>query len=640
MSLEPLQLARVGSLYQTGLAQSQISDVEKKLIQIEQQISTGKSLINPSDNPSNASVAMQLQKTLDQRQTYLGNLYAGQSQLGVTDNSLSSLNDLLQQAQTIASANLGAAVTPAQRQGAAAIVDGLYNQAMTLANTQFQGVYIFGGDKSTTAPFVTNGSGVEFVGSQNVLKNAFDANTNLAFMVNGAQAFGQLPATVPSSANLTPNLTGATRLNDVGGTSNDGVHLGSIVVGNGSVSATIDLSKATSVQDVINTINAAGVGGITASIGGQGMTLSGAAGDNITVKDIGGGKTATDLGILRATGAGAGAPLVGSNIQPRLTPLTPLAALKAGAPVDLTSGLKITSGQQTYTISFAGATNVQDLLNAINSSGAGVTAQINAAGTGIEVLNPTQGMPMTIGENGGTTATDLGIRSLTTSTPLSDLNNGRPMTLATSGADFSITRADGTTFSVSISGAITIQDVINDINTADAGGGITAAFATTGNGIVLSDSTSGGSTLTVTPQNFSSAAADLGLTTPTVGNTIFGADVNPITTDGVFSHLAQLRNALNAGDDASITSAAQGLKDDQNAIITIRGQVGARVQEMQSRQSRIQDENVATNSLLSNLTDTDFTTAITKFQTLQQSLQASLETASRVMNQSLMDFLQ
>src|SRR5205085_11976377 len=133
------------------------------------------------------------------------------------------------------------------------------------------------------------------------------------------------------------------------------------------------------------------------------------------------------------------------------------------------------------------------------------------------------------------------------------------------------------------------------------------------------------------------AAADLGLTTPAVGNTIFGADVNPITTNGVFSHLAQLRNALNACDDASITSAAQGLKDDQNSVITIRGQVGARVQEMQSRQSRIQDENVATNSLLSNLTDTDFTTAITKFQKLQQSLQASLETASKVMNQSLMD---
>ena len=49
---------------------------------------------------------------------------------------------------------------------------------------------------------------------------------------------------------------------------------------------------------------------------------------------------------------------------------------------------------------------------------------------------------------------------------------------------------------------------------------------------------------------------------------------------------------------------------------------------MDSRQSRIEDQNVATQSLLSSLADTDFTKAITEFQTLQTALQATMQTSA------------
>ena len=640
MSVQPLNLARVGSLYQTGLAQTNITDVQKQLLLIEQQISTGKQLVNPSDNPSDAAVAMQLQKTLATRQTYLGNLSEGQNQLGEVDNTLSALNNLLQQAQTIASADVGSDVTDQERQGDAAVVQTLYKQALDLANKNFEGVYLFAGDKSTAPPFVDNGNGVQFVGSTNLLQNVYDTNSTQAFMVNGAQIFGALSTQVQGSVDLSPKLTPQTQVSDLGGALSTGVHLGSIVIGNGTTSATVDLSKAVSVQDIVNQINAAGVGGITAALTGQGITLTGGATDNITVQDIGSGTTAADLGILHATASGAGVSVVGTNVAPKITALTPLSALKNGAAIDLASGITISNGLKTVTVSFAGAANVQDLLNDVNGAGVQVTAQINAAGNGIDIINPTQGPAMTVGENGGTTAADLGIRSFGPQTTLSTLNNGKGVGLATSGADFQITRSNGTNFSVSLSGAKTVQDVINAINTADAGGGVTASFATTGNGIVLSDSAGGAGTLTVTPKNFSTAAADLGLTAAAVGTSITGSDANPITASGIFANLAKLRDALNSGDQAAITDAGQGLKSDQDRVIKTRGVVGAQVKDMQDRTTRIEDENTATQTLLSKLTDTDFTTAITKFQTLQQSLQASLQTAAKVMNQSLMDFLQ
>jgi flagellin-like hook-associated protein FlgL len=63
------------------------------------------------------------------------------------------------------------------------------------------------------------------------------------------------------------------------------------------------------------------------------------------------------------------------------------------------------------------------------------------------------------------------------------------------------------------------------------------------------------------------------------------------------------------------------------------------VQDLQTRQDRLDEQNIATQSLLSQIEDTDYTAAIAKFQTLQTTLQASLATAQRVMNLSLLDFL-
>jgi flagellar hook-associated protein 3 FlgL len=181
--------------------------------------------------------------------------------------------------------------------------------------------------------------------------------------------------------------------------------------------------------------------------------------------------------------------------------------------------------------------------------------------------------------------------------------------------------------------------VINAINAADGGGGVTASFATTGNGIVLTDTTGGAGQLSAISVNFSTTAEDLGLTQAPTGNTINGADTNGIEVAGVFGNLQKLLVSLEASDQAGITAASGGLKDDYDRIVRVRGETGARVQELDARQNRLADENLSTTKLLSDLKDVDFTEAISRFQTLQTALQAGMQTTSRVLNLSLMDFL-
>ena len=306
MSISPLQLARVPDLLSSMLSSTQINGTQQQLLNVEQQISTGNQFSQPSDNPGATAITMQLQRTLTQRNTYSTNLASAQSQLGQVDNSLSSLESLVQQAQSIASSDVQSDVTDAQRQADAQIVDSIYNQALGIANTQFNGTYLFGGDKNTSPPYVAANGGVQFVGSTQTLQTAVDSNTTVPFMVNPADVFGATSSQVQGSVDLTPNLTAQTRLSDLRGATGAGVQAVYIQIRNGLTSNIIDLSKADTIGDVVNAINAAGVGGITASISGNGLTLSGGATDNITVADVGGDTTADDLGILQTTPPGAG----------------------------------------------------------------------------------------------------------------------------------------------------------------------------------------------------------------------------------------------------------------------------------------------------------------------------------------------
>jgi flagellar hook-associated protein 3 FlgL len=618
MAIWPTQPARVSNLLRSNTAAAQIALTQRRLLRTQNELSTGRRLNSASDDPGDAATAQQLQKMIEQRQAFLTNLGRATNHLGAVDSTLGDLTDLLNRAKEIASANVGSDVTAEQRAGAAAIVEQLYGEALTLANRQFEGTYLFAGDRADRAPFVSDAAGVRFAGSERVLQNAFDEGTDLPFMVNGADVFGALSTRVQGSADLTPAVTAATRVADLRGATGSGVRPGVITLSNGTTTATVDLRNADTVGEVVGAINAAGVGGITASIGPSGiLVLNGGPADNITVTDPAGGTTAADLGVLAPTGAGAGNPVTGAALRPAVTPLTRLADLRNGAGID-PAGLRITGGVSTFDVNLAGGATVEDLLNAVNGSGANVRAEINADGTGINILNPNQGTSLSVAELGGTTASDLGVRSFDAGSLLSDFNGGAGVRRV-AGADFRVARSDGTSFDVDLpDNATTVQDVINAINTASGGVGMTAALAASGNGIVLTDTAGGPGTPSVGAINFSDAVEDLGLlASPAAGNVIAGADVNTVSATGVFANLGKLRDALRANDQQGITRAAEGLAQDYTRVANVHGETGARVQGLEARVGRLQDQDVAAKALLSNLADVDMTEAISRFQTLQ-----------------------
>src|SRR5262249_19208825 len=155
----------------TNVTSQAITTVQQQLLEVQNELSTGKRLISPSDDPGDAAVAQQLRKTLEANKAYTTNLKSANSQLSTVDATLGDLTDLIQQAQNIASQNVGSDISPDARLAAASVIDSIYSQALSLANTQSNGVYLFGGDRSTTAPYVSTVGGVQFVGSERLLAN-------------------------------------------------------------------------------------------------------------------------------------------------------------------------------------------------------------------------------------------------------------------------------------------------------------------------------------------------------------------------------------------------------------------------------------------------------------------------------------
>lgn len=175
-----------------------------------------------------------------------------------------------------------------------------------------------------------------------------------------------------------------------------------------------------------------------------------------------------------------------------------------GDALDTQSGLHLTNGGQSVTIDLSDAQTVEDLLNRINGANIGMLAEINAAGNGINVRSRLSGADFMIGENGGTTATQLGLRTFTADTKLAALNRGVGIPTSSSLEMLDISKLDdlqivarnGAVLNVDLTGATTLQDVAQLINNAAGNTGATQVLARMtggGNGLELVDTSTGGS---------------------------------------------------------------------------------------------------------------------------------------------------
>lgn len=133
-----------------------MQEQQAKLSETQLQISTGKKILNPSDDPAGSVQLLNLQREASLSTQYLENADKATNKLENEEATLASATDILQRIRELAVQGLNDTNTQSDRQAIAAEITQLNEQLFALANTRdSNGDYLFSGYASNTQPYGT-----------------------------------------------------------------------------------------------------------------------------------------------------------------------------------------------------------------------------------------------------------------------------------------------------------------------------------------------------------------------------------------------------------------------------------------------------------------------------------------------------
>lgn len=160
--------------------------------QDELELSTGSSVNVPSDNPLAAALLIENNDQATFNTGYLQSLNTINGQLSTADSTLNSVETALQQAISLGVEGANGTLSASDRTDIAQELQGIQSQLISLANTSYEGNYLFGGTETTTAPFAastSDPSGVSYNGNSNVNSVSVGNGYNIGVNVPGSQLF-------------------------------------------------------------------------------------------------------------------------------------------------------------------------------------------------------------------------------------------------------------------------------------------------------------------------------------------------------------------------------------------------------------------------------------------------------------------
>lgn len=442
------------------------------------------------------------------------------------------------------------------------------------------------------------------VAAQQTITRGFqDANATPVASAGGVLTFDRGEARLDSE----------TRLSELNG--GEGISRGYIrITDRSGATSLVDLRAVVSVNDVLDRINASTGTNVLAQVDGDRLTVtdvSGGTGD-LLITDVGTTGTATALGIAgngSSDGDGNNAALTGVKVN-RLGRDTLLSTLNDGKGIRPAGGndLVINYSGGTAAIDLSSRATPGDEFNALtladifdaieDATGGVVTAQQNAAGTGISLTDTGgsgPGFNVSSG-NGSNALADLGltdgqadgdadgtidgdrviasinskllkdlhggagvngivgtgIEVLDRDTPIASLFQGAGVgTTGNASNDLSIVDKTGASSSFDLDAYVTVGDLIDGINAA-ASIGVTATIA---NGTLQLDDTSGGTgNFNIVDLTGSTAAADLGIAIDADVTSVTGVDLDPVLVPTTDSEIT-LTDSSGASVNVDLTAA-------------------------------------------------------------------------------------
>ncbi|HRF59092.1 MAG TPA: flagellar hook-associated protein FlgL [Fimbriimonadaceae bacterium] len=199
---------RVSTSYQYDSFSRQIRDAQSRYVAAQRVATSGKRLEHPSDDPFGTSVSLSARAVRSAIEQYDKNLVNARGVLGLSENAVSGLNDLLREGYTMAVRAAQTTVDQEGRNGMAAQVAELQRRLVALGNSRGPaGEYLFGGQKNDVAPFAAANGALTFSGDNNSVIVETGPGVTMSISTPGEQLF---KAAYDKLESLRQNLLGGT----------------------------------------------------------------------------------------------------------------------------------------------------------------------------------------------------------------------------------------------------------------------------------------------------------------------------------------------------------------------------------------------------------------------------------------------
>lgn len=171
-------IGRITPQMTTAQVLSNISNVENQLSTTSEEMSTGLSINQPSDNPYGASLAVSLNTDLSGLSDYSNNVNDGTAWTSAATSALDNVQSMVQRVQELVIQASNGSESASDLQATQDEVNQLKDAIKQEANTQYNGQYVFSGTATGTEPY-SSSTGDVFQGNTSSVTREVGPNSSV-----------------------------------------------------------------------------------------------------------------------------------------------------------------------------------------------------------------------------------------------------------------------------------------------------------------------------------------------------------------------------------------------------------------------------------------------------------------------------
>jgi flagellar hook-associated protein 3 FlgL len=170
-----------------------LTDLNTSLSSLERttdELSSGRTILAPSDNPYGANRVIDLQSQLDGLSSYEENAHEGIAWENTASGAMTNINEIAQRVRELVVESANGTNNESDLDTIALEIEQLTESIKQDANTQYAGQYVFSGTATTTAPYAEGAGEDEYQGNAENVTRAVGPSASVTITTNISTLLG------------------------------------------------------------------------------------------------------------------------------------------------------------------------------------------------------------------------------------------------------------------------------------------------------------------------------------------------------------------------------------------------------------------------------------------------------------------